>query len=197
MRTIVRILVPELAAKPLRETIDVLSTLFQEKHLNAYTAAAEHCLSTSTNSRSRDPQLLKCTSKPQMNQETDKNALSTPLSMCVQPPVKDSQFMPKNASACHNSPLISEGSKNKRGYQMMNNMKRPVSNSASSPQKDIFSALKSINFKKNKQCDTSSESSQTQLEKAKKARLDCIICTSTPSNPLINECGHICCEECW
>jgi hypothetical protein len=94
----------------------------------------------------------------------------------------------------------------KRGLQMMSNINLkhapPASAAGSSssstnkPSKDIFAALKNINMQKSKP-NSSTEVSCTQQEKVKKAKLDCVICSSPPTNPFINECGHICCKACW
>ena len=162
----------ELSSSLLHEAMDILSSLFQEKHVNIYQSTAKN--------------IMKQLSFSQTQHASASASSSSQMTKNLYP---SSQPGTEAPNAC-----------NKRGYQMMNNTKRPHATSSCSPaqkqSKDIFSALQNINIEKMK-TERGCEVSHTQQEKVKKARLDCLICSSPPTAPLINECGHIACEECW
>lgn len=168
----------------------MLSSLFQEKHLSIYKTASKNIIKQ-----------LSFSAQPpsSQTQQSASQKNTTPRSL------EEQNFSSSQVQSSSQFGSDSNNSSNKRGFQMMNSINKNSSLRAppSHPSKDIFSALKNINIEKvnNKSRATSSCESDdvpnTQQEKVKKARLDCIICSSPPSSPLINECGHICCEECW
>lgn len=183
---------PELSSKLLHEAMDVLASLFQEKHVSIYHSTAKNIMKQLSFSQTQSAQ--GGDTHVQSSEGIDPASSSCSLSQ----PTKELSY-PSNSNQPESE---TSSANNKRGFQMMNNIKRSHSTSSGSPalklkpQKDIFSALKNINIDKMK-AGSSSEVSHTQQEKVKKARLDCLICATPPTNPLINECGHIACEECW
>lgn len=215
---IVRVLLPALPMKLLLEAVDVLSTLFQEKHQNLYTSTAKKIIKQLSFSNSqglsqvRNQNLSQSLSQnlgPGLKKRQGSSESSAPLQEGYSSQIARDLYPSSQPSIDISSQSSSLSAKDssgitKRGHQMvktMNTTKRQTTPSTSqittNPEKDIFSALKNINIDKMKKKRESSAVSSTQQERVKKARLDCIVCSSHPTNPLINECGHICCEECW
>lgn len=198
--SILLILISELSSKLLNEALDVLATLFQEKHEAIFHSTARNIIRQLSYSQGVSGRGESYASSPS-------TSVSTSSSPQLARGTRDVYNL-SSQSGSKTSPSVTldaNSANNKRGFQMMNNIKRSHSKSLSSSftsspvskqSKDIFSALKNINIEK-MNSRSSSEVSCTQQEKVKKARLDCIICCSHPTRPLINECGHIACEECW
>jgi hypothetical protein len=189
---ILKILMGELSKKLLQEALEALSFLFQEKHVDMYHSTARNIIK-------------------QLSFSSRQGRSGLPLSPSSSSSFSQTQMLSQNhplAEVCSTQPSTGQSlannegnANNKRGYKMMSNIniKQESPNRAvkPKPQKDIFSELKNINIEKMKSKGGSDVVSNTQQERVKKARLDCIICKSPPTNPFINECGHICCEECW
>lgn len=213
---ILRLLHVVLPGPLLRETVEVLSSLFQEKHVGVYNSTAKNimkelsCQSPSPPTRSIP---LQSHSQKLQSQGTQQGVLtdlrsSKGKTYSLTSKASSGETSSSQQSILSQSSNDSIGSK-KRGFQMMNSLKRqasagttaaPASVSATSsipPPKNFFNTLKNINIEKQKPRSSGSEVSFTQQEKIKKTKLDCIICSQPPRSPLINECGHVCCETCW
>jgi hypothetical protein len=193
---IFRILTSELSSgsKLLAESVDVLSSLFQEKHVDIFKSTAKKVIKQlSYSSSSADSTSHQSQSLSQSLSQSSSSQSSSQVTRDLYPSSQQSSTdKDKNKSS---SILNHSSNNNKRGHQMLSTIKQPSPASKPKPLKSLFSSLKDINIEKMEA--KSNEVSYTQQEKVKKARLDCIVCASTPISPLINQCGHICCEQCW